>query len=222
MFAISGKLLFAASGVGAYRPLRPGDVQPWENIDEARKAYAIALKDGTEDLPLRTATIWQQLILKRWQGLYQLHPETVMQAVEVEHGGVTTAYFAGRSGLARPLQLVQSRVSFALSAAQPFSAISEISSECWNRMCALGTLDVAKEYLQQSTDRARREWEQWTSKAGPYSGPEGKVRAAIRVVDLTIAYHKGDQPVGPPIDAAEITADGSIHWVARKDQCPAE
>lgn len=221
--AIDGKLLFVDAGASGYRPLRSSAdvVPPWENIDEARKAYSLAVAGGNDELPLRTAHIWQQLIVERWKSLYRIHPESVMNAVAIEHGGLTSAYFAGLGGTPRQLQLIKSRVSFDPSNEQPFSGTSVIGSECLNTLCALGTLDVAKEYLLQTSDRSRQEWAQWDSKTGPFSGPDGKVRVAMRLIDLTIAYHQGEDRVGPPIDAVELAADGTIRWVARKDQCPA-
>jgi hypothetical protein len=62
-------------------------VEPWDNIDEARKAYSFALAAGGDDLPLRTAKIWQQLITEKWQSLYRIHPKHVTDAVAVERGG---------------------------------------------------------------------------------------------------------------------------------------
>jgi hypothetical protein len=220
--AIDGKLLFVTAGATAYRRLRPTAdvVEPWDNIDEARKAYSFALAAGGDDLPLHTAKIWQQLITEKWQSLYRIHPKHVTDAVAVEHGGLTTAYFAGLGGTTRQLQLIKSHVSFDQSNEQPFSGTSAIASECLNTLCAMGTLDVAKEYILQTSDRARKEWAQWDDKTGPFAGPDGKVRVTMRLVDLTIAFHQGEDKVGPPIDAVELAADGTIRWVARKQQCP--
>jgi hypothetical protein len=91
--ALGGKLLFVNAGASGYRRLRPSSdvVQPWDNIDEARKAYSLAAAAGNDELPLRTAQIWQQLIAEKWNFLYRIHPERVMDAIRLEHGGLTTA-----------------------------------------------------------------------------------------------------------------------------------
>ena len=46
---------------------------------------------------------------------------------------------------------------------------------------------------------------------------------AMRMVDLTMMYHKGND-VGGPVDAVQLRrSDGSerVHWYARKQNCSA-
>lgn len=207
--SIDGKLLFVTSGASL------------DNIIEARRAYSIAVAEGGDDLPLRTATIWHRVIAEKWQIRYRVRPQSVLEDVAIEHGGVTTAYFAGLGGTPRRLQLVMSRISFDPSAKQ-FNGTSAAASECLNTLCAMGKLDVAKEYILQTSDRAKQEWAQWDDQNGPFAGPQGKARVAMRLVDLTIANDHDDIKLGPPVDAATLAADGTVRWVARKDQCPAD
>ena len=43
---------------------------------------------------------------------------------------------------------------------------------------------------------------------------------AIRMVDLTIAYHPKQESVGGSIDAIELRRGGTAEWLQRQQICP--
>ena len=49
--------------------------------------------------------------------------------------------------------------------------------------------------------------------------PDLDVLKTMRLVELTIAYHMGND-VGGKIDAIELFKNGGLRWVARKENCP--
>jgi hypothetical protein len=83
---------------------------------------------------------------------------------------------------------------------------------------ALGRNEIVSEVIMDQTHFARTEQRKWAASQSNISFKDRDVRWAIRLVQLTMAYHPQKIDVGGPIDALEITRSG-IRWVQRKPAC---
>jgi hypothetical protein len=105
--------------------------------------------------------------------------------------------------------------TFAESRARPIPACSD------HGFCAMGSaldLDVVKEFANTSSDRARKEPADWKPPKGTSPKDDDPFKA-IRMLELAIQHH-GSNSAGGPIDAVQLSRDGSVHWYARKPNCP--
>jgi hypothetical protein len=83
---------------------------------------------------------------------------------------------------------------------------------------ALGRNEIVSEVVMDKTRFARTEQRKWAASERNIPLKDRDVRWAIRLVQLTMAYHPKKIDVGGPIDALEITRRG-IRWVERKAAC---
>ncbi len=83
---------------------------------------------------------------------------------------------------------------------------------------ALGRNEIVNEVVADKTGFARAEQRKWAATEANIPARDRDVRWAIRLVQLTMAYHPKKADVGGPIDALEITRKG-IRWVERKPGC---
>ena len=221
--AFNNKLVFVSTGAVEYGRnerirIIPDIVQPWSNVDEARNAFSSATL--TSNLVYNTALRWGNAVAGHWNFLHLFNPDKVRAAVARNGaltGSLTVALFGGIDGDGR-LRLVETTVDFNDFALVPITATTKPVS-CIQSWCAIGAIEIVLDFLNQTSDQAKQEMIQWGRQQWPAGDAE--LLKAIRLVDLTIAYHIGDD-VGPPIDALELRRDGSFRWFARKDNCPAD
>jgi hypothetical protein len=83
---------------------------------------------------------------------------------------------------------------------------------------ALGRNEIVNEVVAGKTTFAKAEQRKWIASERNFPLRDRDVRWAIRLVQLTMAYHPRKIDVGGPIDALEITRRG-IRWIERKPGC---
>ncbi len=83
---------------------------------------------------------------------------------------------------------------------------------------ALGRNEIVNEVVAGKTHFAKAEERKWAASERNFPLRDRDVRWAIRLVQLTMAYHPRKIDVGGPIDALEITRRG-IRWIERKPGC---
>jgi hypothetical protein len=84
----------------------------------------------------------------------------------------------------------------------------------------LGKSDIAREFLELQTARARSEAAQQESELASVDADAQLARRAARLVDLTIGMQPPDQStIGGPIDILQMRAGGQIDWLQRKESC---
>lgn len=86
---------------------------------------------------------------------------------------------------------------------------------------AFGGTEIFQEFTARSTGRAHREVIQLALDLERYPPELRDALRVIRLVDLTIAFHRRRDSVGGEIDAIEPLRDRTIRWIQRKPQCPA-
>jgi len=90
--------------------------------------------------------------------------------------------------------------------------------------CAIGETDVSLEYATTIGPKTVPELGALISGKAfspTFGTADYDILRAIRLVDLTIACHKGND-VGDKIDAVQLSKDGTVRWFARKGNCPAD
>jgi hypothetical protein len=232
--SLGGDTVYVASGAIGYSHNVENDPVPeWLNIDEAHRAYTETFdKFGTgkghvED----TANEWGSLVAYRFNYLNTFHPELIGQAQQVQtlgaDGAIAAAMFGGvdKGG---NLVLFQSRIKVrSRSFLPPIQTLSLISQDltaetmsvgCPKSFCAIGEIEIFKEFIGGTSQRAMDEARTW--KPPKRSRPENfDILKTMRFVELTISLHGVD--VGGPIDALQLNKDGTVRWFARKKNCPA-
>ncbi len=83
---------------------------------------------------------------------------------------------------------------------------------------ALGKNQIVNEVLIGKSDFAKAEQQKWEALKRDIPPMDRDVFWAIRLVEISIAYHPTKIELGGPIDALEITSKG-IRWIRRKPTC---
>jgi hypothetical protein len=213
--ALRGNTIFTVSGAIAYE----GDgisMRPWNSLDEA---YRIA---NSQLGPLVTfgdintlATDWASTMRFKWARLRAVHPEDVTRAVnQSTEGDVEDAYFGGLAGAGR---LVLFSVHIFPNDGDIAQTVVQVTCANQEQFCSMGSgSGIVSEFVNQTSERAQKEASRW--RPPPSSGPEDfGVFRAMRLVQLAERYYGRD--VGGPVDAVQLSRDGSIKWYARKPNC---
>ncbi len=204
-------IVFASAGTVAYVP-RDGaqPVERWSSFSVAYHAQRVASSGAHRVGAL--ANKWALEMLTRWSSLLTSDPAVVIRAYR-PGGLLVTGIFAGFDVANR---LVAYQVDVVLNRKMKIVVTKPKLLTC--HWCIFGEKEVASEFLQQSTERARSEAARWVSSTDT-EDLDAVVLRAIRLVELTIAYQEGGQ-VGGPIDALELSTGGEIRWIQRKEHCP--
>jgi hypothetical protein len=226
--ALNGQIIFFATNFISYQSKPVGlvgglDPAPsWRASDDAKQAYINVVRKGQQKAWVGAiADEWGKTISRNITSLYAFHPELIVSLVK---GGILTTAFIGGVDVPGYLVAFQVQITFDKSKGTPVEyTVFPIS--CASRIgpyCAFRVLDIAFEYINLFSPRAVGEFTSWMTPMAfsrTYNPSDLDILKTIRLVDLTIAYHKGNE-VGGKIDAAQITKAGTIRWFARKENCP--
>jgi hypothetical protein len=211
--AFHHQFVFATSGASGYRPSEGADpANAFDNVQEARAA--VRKRSGqpsTESLLDDIADTWADSLIKDWQLMYSWHPDLVMEAATRGKGTLATGMFAG--ALKSKIVLVGRAITFS-KGRRELIVSTPIPYDCEARLCATGMTDIFDEYTRfpPQTHRAERE-----AILKPTKNETGRI---IRLAHLSILYTTHRDEIGGKIDALELWNNGSVHWVARKENCP--
>jgi len=218
---INGQVLFASSGGTEFNPRYSlGPVRSWDNIAEARRSYEGIYSNTVGEHTLRmVADAWGTTMVSNWQSLYFVNKRLVQQTAERQNGYLTQALWGGFD-TAKSVTLFLTEIALDDASIKPISYRIRRINSCPHELCILGRGELAKELLLGATDRAKAEIANW--KPSPSYDPKFReLLRAVRLIDLTIA--SGDErTVGGEIDAVQLSSDGSVLWLARKNNCQAD
>jgi hypothetical protein len=210
--ALGQQLLVASTGNTEVRSLFYG----WRDEDIIRAVfhkYDFIHKQSSVRLG-EIADEWAEETRWRWSTLYREHPDLVRSAAE--HGPLLVqAIFAST----HENQIFLAIRGVAYDGSAVTAGVETFSYAC-NPFCGLGEVAVFDEFNLQTSLRAKREAQNWSPSEALLKFTDVMTLKAIRLADLTAAYEPHGW-VGGKIDAVELWQDGSIHWVARKETCPA-
>ncbi len=167
------------------------------------------------DRVVGTAIEWGNIISSKFGGALLSHPEQVAEVARQGNGILTRAIIGGLNDDGT-LILLQTIVKYEGGVLSSPSAETTQITHCDKSYCAIGEVEVEQEFVNLTSERAKKEAKKWkppkNSKPADYD-----ILRAMRLVDLTIQYHGND--VGGPIDAVEMDKDGSVRWFAIKENC---
>jgi len=213
------KIIFVATGSGGHKNRGPADpVQSWSGTEEIHRAYDIAslLPTTNSDLLWRTASEWIESVSHHFDDLYRSDPQQVIDLARIQNGGLIKAFIGGMENDGK-LILFKMSITFRPSITGNIHYEKGTVLPCPESFCPLGDIDIAEEFIKQTSARANKEAREW--KPPKTSKPEDyEILKTMRFVKLTEIYNKGNDVAGP-IDAVQMTKDGSVHWYAKKENC---
>jgi hypothetical protein len=218
--ALGGNVIFVSTGTMQVRDI-PG-VPDWNNIGMAQLAYGKvrSLHSTARGHIREIADEWSRSVSQNFRTLALLHLDLPKQMAP--NGILTDALFGG-------LDAGGNLVLFVAEIVASPGPLSGIEGRVWqgdcashHNFCADGSPEIAFEFADQTSERAKVEAAQWEpGKWKPtkgFSSDDRDMLWTMRMVELTIQYHKGGD-VGGPVDAVQLNRDGSVRWYARKQNC---
>ena len=240
--ALSDKLVFAATGiVGDSSYLLPEDLR-FGAIEEARKAVVgITLRPNPQDTSSVHTDAFFDAVGERWgsamaERFRRAAPERLqdwLKIMSLENNRTSAPFVIGIfAGLGTYGQIMVMSVHVDYGRPQKdmrvplahydleWLDISELP-EGMTITEAYGMPEIVQEINGGKTDFAKREMAALAELRQKTTPDEYDRLRAIRLVDLTIAFHPKHDFVGGKIDAAELLRGGKINWRQRKENCPA-
>jgi hypothetical protein len=210
--AIDGKIVFVSTGL-----VRTAS---WDNNDIIRSAYSKvkSAHPKVSEYLLEIAKEWAVMVRDRFNSVALLQSQLFRRMISDNGpGALTIAHMGGLSGTGE-LVLFQMSVTPNVSSTGAVGSAGPIPACSNHNFCASGVINVVLEFVNSLSERAKREALEWRPPKGTLSR-DYDIFKAKRLVELTILHQDG-KDVGGPIDAVQLSRDGSIHWQALKSICP--
>jgi hypothetical protein len=159
---------------------------------------------------------WSTNVVGRLSDIALHHPEWLLHARSPNGGIVNAAFISSNTPGGLTGDLVQMNYN-------PSNIIEPVSKNilplgpenCPTHYCGLGASDVAKEFVSATSERAKKEAEQWRHhKLAPSADRDAM--QTVRLVELTIAYDKSGL-VGGNVDAVMLKRGGKVEWIRSPD-----
>ena len=220
--ALGNTVLFVSTSITrvfGYGPLVPD----WDNTTSARAAFDKITSGGTARGRVEEiANEWSTQISIRFNGLAALRPDAFQQMLNsTGAGAITAAYIGGLDNAGNPklYDIVVLPNTLPTGVVAP---VHKVPTCPYHNFCPVGVRDglsIVSEFAEGITDRAKKESSEWKP---PRRAPQRDYDAhrTKRMVELVIRYHDGTD-VGGPIDFAQLQRDGTLRWISKKDNCPA-
>ena len=218
--ALGDHALFGASGFARYIKSGHNDPAPeYDFATNARRAYS-----ANSRAIASVAESWAKEVIPQMTAVLRLHPGTFsFLKGEFAGGGVflTSTYYG-------EIRVYAVNVSYHKdNAVAPFTSEVLNLAPCTTAIgpyCVLGKTEVAMEFASLKTARARQEAATWEARKSSRVDDDEALRTA-RLVDLSIAYapdrYWGYADVAGAVDTAILKRGGTVQWLARKSECPA-
>lgn len=209
ILALGGQVLFFSSGISQIT--FHDNLGPLSNTLEARNAYQQTLASyGTARGHVGDiAAQWGSNMKAQYNTMGPAAVKQVDQSNQLPHG-----VFGGLDADGK-LVLFWTHLTSDPGGAQFTTAAIQCKID---NTCAFRSPDIPNEFLRKETPRAKEEAETWRPRKG--SRPSDRdILKTMRLVELTIRYSPPGL-VGGTIDAVQMNRDGSVHWFARKQNCP--
>ncbi|MGD0892370.1 MAG: hypothetical protein ABR923_12645 [Terracidiphilus sp.] len=200
----SSHLVFATSGAMGYVSSGISDsVQTWNAHDEIaipKKWHKPVPANATEALN-RLTVPWANRMKNRWQETFLAHSEILHSVTARQRGGVLTKgifaiAFKGKIAIAM-VQMMYTEAGVKAVFYDDMKCMAGVT------ICGIGKIEVVSEHLLQ----------------GPFMSSSDQLSRLIKLVELTETEDKSGD-VGGPIDALEMSNDGTITWKQKKEVCP--
>ena len=223
--ALGNKLIFAAVGNTGLGP--PNGRASWDAQTLARNEFVrLEEKHATHDWTLDLAKAWGNATKIKVQESLTRSGKTFLAGLDGNE--IMSAAFAG-FGKEGDVSLIRSVIAYRTTkhgflATNNFEPVLIAPGE----QKVLGEGEIAAEIGGSSPTAAQlRQEAEADAKSGRWTDPG--VFWAIETVKLTIKHHVGKMKngrimsnVGGKIDAVSLSRSNGIHWIQRKDNCPAD
>jgi hypothetical protein len=232
---LSDKLIFAATGiVGDSSYLLPGGLR-FDARGEAQRVFLQYSQAPQNFLDLGAvgtiASNWGAAMAEHFRAAAEASPASLQQwlkRVELSHEPTfVVGLFAGLepdgeiSVYSVNVEYAQSREGAAPS--EPYLLTSmpvpDDLADDFSLLTPFGMAEIVNEIREGKSDRAKQEINARDFLRSTVSAEAFARSQAIRLVDLTIAYHAKQDFVGGRIDAVELRRAGKVHWIQRKENC---
>jgi hypothetical protein len=216
--ALDGNIIFVSTNI--VRFLGGPRVSGWDNDSMIRAVYSKvkSVNSGARGHLAEIAKEWSDSVAAKFNAVASLEPGIFRQMTsDIGAGAFTVAYMGGLDGAGNPGLFVMAVTPNASRTAAEGSE-GPIRACSNHDFCAVGVLDIVVEFANASSGRARKEAAEWKPPKGTPPKDYDAFKT-MRMVELTIQHHAGPD-LGGPIDAVQLNRDGSLHWYARKRNCP--
>ncbi len=223
------QIVFTSVGTFAHPSLLGDLVQGWTNIEVAETAIATAeMQPGEGQELLRNIAVrWANSLVSNFNSYYLWHSDDVVRLAELGKGTLTGGIFAyaNKGIIYSQVALITFNKNRLLPIVALFGEIGDID-DCQpcgegegGKICSAGEVSIPNEFCSKGSPRAVREAEQW-AKAHLKTDPgKTSTQLAVRLAELSVEYDPTGT-VGGKIDTIELWKDGTVRWVARKENCP--
>jgi hypothetical protein len=208
--AFRSEMAFASTGAARMEDFA---LLHWNNTEVARKAIAASERDATLK---QIAESWAHTLLFNWRVAYVLEPQSVIYMASLQNGMLTDGFFARYEDGKIATQFI------AIFLSQGEIYARDVVLQCPGKsLCAFGRTSIFNEFSQAETERSKAKTSAWLKENAvpPSNGMSLGTLLAMKFVEWSEIYDPTKVLAGP-IDALELWGDGSIHWIARKQNCP--
>jgi hypothetical protein len=226
--ALQHQVIFAGVGYLAYKSAMFDPVPAFDGREIAGRAVVangIGLP-GMNHME-RIAKVWADEMSTHLELLYRWHPEEILGVIRL-NGGTKGEIASAQFAEIEDGKIRQTSVAITLrqeNLSQPiWWAIGPLAG-CWvcgqsseAGLCASGRSAIAQAICTKATARPELELRLDYSPTLKQQGWDDPSLLALRIADLTVAYDISGE-VGGRIDVVRLKSDGSIEWLARKDNC---
>jgi hypothetical protein len=215
VFALGTNAAFVIAGHAWYARSEPNDAPTWNAGQEAQRLFEHAAKEngGWNDAMLDgLALSWRTSTAMHMTRLRQANLKQFRDAMGDIRSNAVFATAAG--GSVRAVY-----VEATLTQGGEVVVVGPAPIKCSGKPCILGHHEIADEYLNLTSQRAKAEVDRWERESAGLSEIERARRRAVNLVEAAIA-HDPRQQVGGPVDVLELHAGQKVKWIRRKPWCP--
>src|SRR5262245_26514280 len=215
VFALGSQTAFVIAGHSSYLRSEPNDAPTWHSQREAQRLFEDAVKErgGWSDAMLEgLALSWRNSTAVHMDRLRHANLKQFRDAV----GDDIRANAVFATAVGNGVRAVY--VEATLTKGGEVKVHGPTPLKCSVKPCILGYNQVADEYLNLSSQRAKDDVDRWERETTGLPEIERARRRAVNLVEVTIA-HDPTRHVGGPIDVLELRAGQKVTWIRRKPWC---
>lgn len=216
VFTLGSQAAFVIAGHSSYLRSGANDAPTWYAQQEAQRLFEDAVNEngGWKDAMLEgLALSWRNSTALHLSRLRQSNLKQFRDAIGDDISA--NAVFATAAGDGVRAVYVEAT----LTKAGEVKLLGPAPIRCSVKPCILGYTQIADEYLNVSSQRARDDVARWERETTGLSEIDRARRRAVNLVEVSIA-HDPTQHVGGPVDVLELHAGQKAKWIRRKPWCP--
>ena len=216
VYALGSHAAFVIAGHASYIRSEPNDAPTWYAQQEAHRLFqdSVNANGGWSDAMLEALALsWRN---STGLHLTRLRQSNLKQFRDAMGDNIrANAVFATAAGGGVRAVYVEAT----LTQGGEVLVIGPTPINCSGKPCVLGQNQVADEYLNLTSQRAKADVDRWEQENVGLPEIERARRRAVNLVEATIA-HDPTRHVGGPVDVLELHAGQKVRWLRRKPWCP--